>query len=98
MRRAAVVALVDRRGARELRPDSGLVAVTLGASGVLLRVDAVPGSMSTASARERVGQPFLRDHELAAHLAEHSGPVHLVVVQGGKLSGERSAPPRPPHL
>ena len=47
------------------------------------RVGAVPGAMSVAAARELVGQPFLRDHELVTALERRSGPVHLVVVQGG---------------
>lgn len=47
-------------------------------------VDAVPAAMSTAAARELVGQPFLADHEhVAAWPADLHGPVHLVACQKG---------------
>ncbi|MGO9499949.1 MAG: hypothetical protein ACLQA5_25040 [Solirubrobacteraceae bacterium] len=39
--------------------------------------------MSVPAARELVGQPFLHDHKLVAELNDRSGPVHLIVVQGG---------------
>jgi hypothetical protein len=84
MRRAASGALVDARAGELVPEDDTLVALPWGVASILLRVGAVPGSMSTAAARERVGQPFLRDHELAPHLTPgRAGPVHLVVVQGG---------------
>ena len=44
--------------------------------------DSIPASMGTAAARELVGQPFLKDHELCSHLpAKTGGPVHLIACQ-----------------
>jgi len=38
--------------------------------------------MSTAAARELVGQPFLRDYEICSKLpAKICGPVHLIACQ-----------------
>lgn len=42
----------------------------------------IPASMSTATARELVGQPFLRDHDICTRLPKNiRGPVHLIVCQ-----------------
>ncbi|RKZ70607.1 MAG: hypothetical protein DRR42_11040 [Gammaproteobacteria bacterium] len=42
----------------------------------------IPASMSTAAARELVGQPFLRDHNICTKLPKNiRGPVHLIVCQ-----------------
>ena len=60
------------------------VVVTLGGSPVLLCCHAVPAAMSVAAAREMVGRPFLRDHELDADLGRaHLGPVHLIACHKG---------------
>lgn len=49
----------------------GMMALTV--------VDAVPAAMTVAAAREMVGQPFLRDHDLADGLgSEIFGPIHLI--------------------
>ncbi len=46
--------------------------------------DCIPASMTTAAARELVGQPFLRDHEISAALPKTTGgPVHLIACQKG---------------
>jgi hypothetical protein len=55
---------------------------------VLLRVGAVPGPMGVAAARERLGQPFLHDHELAPLLRDRAGPVHLVACQRGATESQ----------
>ncbi len=40
--------------------------------------------MSTAAARELVGQPFLRDHDTCSALSDGiGGPVHLIACQKG---------------
>lgn len=88
MRAAGVSALKDSREAKAVGRDGHLVAVPWGGSEVLFRVDAVPAAMSVAPAREMVGQPFLRDHELSGELGERSGPVHLVLVQGGATEAQ----------
>lgn len=50
--------------------------------GVVL--DAIAGATSDASARERVGQPFLADHRRAGLLSADDlpGPLHIVACQG----------------
>ncbi len=46
--------------------------------------DCIPATLTTAAARELVGQPFLRDHQLCAALPDGvAGPVHLVACQKG---------------
>ena len=46
---------------------------------VLMVCDGIPAAMSVAAAREMVGQPFLRDHELADVLVgDRVGPVHVI--------------------
>jgi len=46
---------------------------------VLMVCDGIPAAMSVAAAREMVGQPFLRDHELAGVLVgDRVGPVHVI--------------------
>lgn len=83
MRRAAVDALEQARGAEPVAQSDNLVAVPWSGPNLLFRVGAVPGAMSLPAARELVGQPFLYDHKLVKALEQRSGPVHLVVVQGG---------------
>src|SRR3569623_227423 len=51
---------------------------------ILLRVDAVPDSMSVAAAREMVGQPHLSDDILVKQLARvEGGPVHVIACHKG---------------
>jgi hypothetical protein len=45
---------------------------------VLLVVDGAPAALSIPAAREVVGRPFLRDHELVTLLGKAIGPVHLI--------------------
>lgn len=51
-----------------------------GGAGVLVKLDAIPAATSQPAAREMVGQPFLRDHELALMLEANtlSGPIHII--------------------
>jgi len=63
--------------------DSTLV-LPLAGSGVAFACDCIPATLTTAAARELVGQPFLRDHERCAGLdAGVAGPVHLIACQKG---------------
>ncbi len=43
---------------------------------------AIPAALTVAAAKEMVGQPFLRDHELSPTLSKrkgrHGGPVHII--------------------
>jgi hypothetical protein len=82
--RAAVLA---RAGSRERGGD--LFARIAGRQ-VLLRVHAVPGPMSEPAARERVGQPFLRDYEASGALAGLAGPVHVVACHRGVTEAQAS--------
>jgi len=44
----------------------------------------VPAAMTVASAREMVGRPFLRDHELAGKMGgDIQGPVHVIACHKG---------------
>lgn len=44
--------------------------------------DCIPATLSTAGARELVGQPFLRDHLIVKDLPEEvGGPVHVIACQ-----------------
>ena len=45
---------------------------------VLFVSKAIPSSFSVSAAREMVGQPFLKDHELSKHLNGVIGPVHII--------------------
>jgi hypothetical protein len=75
MDRVVRATIAGRPGSAER--DGALVASIRGRD-VLVRVAAVPGPMSVAPARERVGQPFLRDHMLAPLLRAAAGPVHVI--------------------
>ena len=64
--------------------DSGSTTVVYPVSGqqVAFVCDCIPATLSTAGARELVGQPFLRDHQIARNLPKKaSGPVHLIACQ-----------------
>ena len=80
MERVARDAVLERAGSVE--SGGGLSANVQGAR-VLLRVGAVPGPMTVGPARERVGQPFLHDHRVAALLRDAAGPAHLIACQRG---------------
>jgi hypothetical protein len=46
---------------------------------VLFVPEAIPAAMSVAAAREMVGQPFLKDHQLGTILTgKRGGPVHVI--------------------
>lgn len=55
------------------------VALPLAGAETLFVGHAVPAALSIASAKEMVGQPFLRDHGLASDLTKkRGGPVHVI--------------------
>jgi len=59
---------------------------------VLFRINAVPGAMSIASAREMVGQPFTRDHLSNSLLTGDTvGPVHLIGCMKGVSEAQAMA-------
>ena len=52
---------------------------TIAGRQVLSVLGAMPSSFSVSEAREMVGQPFLKDHELSEHLNDDViGPVHII--------------------
>jgi hypothetical protein len=65
--------------------DDGALAVSerlithkVGDAQVLFKLHGVPASLAVSSARELVGRPFLKDHELADQLKQRAGPIHLI--------------------
>ncbi|MBC7104126.1 MAG: hypothetical protein H5U22_26510 [Rhizobium sp.] len=73
--------LKERSDAIEVGAD---VAVSVGGSkSVLFKPTAIPSAVTVAAAREMVGQPFLRDHEIYDGLKsiDAIGPVHLIGCQ-----------------
>ncbi len=64
--------------------ESGNLLVKIGRSEVLFVPTAVPAAMSVASAREMVGQPFLKDHLFDDALnTKRGGPVHIIGCHRG---------------
>jgi hypothetical protein len=45
---------------------------------VLLCVHAIPAALSVSAAREMIGRPFLRDHDLEPQFGAAVGPVHVI--------------------
>lgn len=92
MVRVAREALLARIASEEA---VGGIFVTLNDHKVLVVVHAIPAALTVGPAREMVGQPFLRDHELSGSLEEEvGGPLHLIAchrsateVQAAKLLG-----------
>jgi hypothetical protein len=58
--------------------DERLIAQNVGSEQVLFKIHAVPASLTVSSARELVGRPFLKDHELIDQLEDRAGPVYLI--------------------
>lgn len=62
----------------------GHVFVRIANKKVLFQCHGIPAAMSVSAARELVGQPFLRDHELTSQLTgQNAGPVHLIGCHKG---------------
>jgi hypothetical protein len=84
-------ALIERELAKELnqRPRSRrlndqTVVTPIGSKQIAVRCAGLPAPMSVAAARELVGQPFLRDHELVEQMKlTDAGPVHLIGCHTG---------------
>lgn len=81
---AVVNFLCERFGSKATRFNGTTVVLPLAKASVAFVCDCIPATLTTAAAREMVGQPFLRDHELCADLPpEAAGPVHLMACQKG---------------
>ena len=59
--------------------DGDHLIVMLSGTQILVVPNAIPAAISVGPAREMVGQPFLRDHELSAVLkGGRGGPLHII--------------------
>ncbi len=73
-----------RAGGVVKRGDPSSADLDVDGRSVRMRLWAVPAGMGVATARERVGQPFLRDHEETEVVAGRQiGPVHLIACYQG---------------
>lgn len=63
-----------------------------GGQALAARIDAIPAALTVAAARERVGQPFLRDHLHASALRDEElpGVVHLIACHRGVTESQAS--------
>ena len=76
MRRILRDAIRQRAGSAD---DGEHLFARLGSTEVLLVPNAIPAAISVGPAKEMVGQPFLRDHELSGVLkGSRRGPVHII--------------------
>ncbi|MGE9296008.1 MAG: DUF4062 domain-containing protein [Puniceicoccales bacterium] len=78
-----VETLISALAAKEkAKADGGSVTVPVGKKRVLFQPSAIPAAFTVSAAREMVGQPFLRDHELSDSLGSGvGGPVHVIACQ-----------------
>jgi uncharacterized protein DUF4062 len=75
-------ALGQRPGSRPI--DEQTVVTPIGSRPVLVRCAGLPAPVGVAAARELVGQPFLKDHELVGVMRPgEAGPVHLIGCHAG---------------
>lgn len=76
--------LSERAHKKTTAVDENTVIFPMAGQAVAFVCDCIPASMSTAAARELVGQPFLNDYEICARLRRNiAGPVHLIACQKG---------------
>src|SRR5580704_9984988 len=65
-----------------MQPAANVTAIKIGDVIVGFVCDGIPTSMSTAAARELVGQPFLNDYQQTETWpVETNGPVHVIACQ-----------------
>jgi hypothetical protein len=82
-------ALLSRPGAEDL---DGRIALVLDASPILMVAHAIPAALTVAAAREMVGQPFLRDHELVPLLPRKGGgPFHVIACHKSASEAQATA-------
>jgi hypothetical protein len=68
--------------------DSHAMLKIEGVEVLLLALNAVPASLSIAAAREMIGRPFLKDHELVGAMGKAIGPVHLIGCNRAVTEGQ----------
>jgi hypothetical protein len=67
----------NRLGSSE--DENGHLFAKIAGREVLIVPNAIPAALTVGPAKEMVGQPFLRDHELAGALqGDRGGPVHVI--------------------
>jgi Domain of unknown function (DUF4062) len=77
-----VQALRQRPRSRTL--DKQTVVTPIASRLIVMRCAGLPAPIGVAAARELVGQPFLKDHELVPEMREGDvGPVHLIGCHAG---------------
>lgn len=80
MERVVRTYLTTVRGAAGDPGSSDPLQVSLGGEKVLLSTHAVPAGFGIAQAREMIGRPYLRDHEIPLKgVGDAVGPVHVIV-------------------
>lgn len=82
MTRTVVDFLANRPAGKKDQNIDNTVILPIDDKKTAFSCNSIPASMSTAAARELVGQPFLKDHETCRLLpAKIGGPVHLIACQ-----------------
>lgn len=72
-------ALKGRGGRRVMSRVATVTALSANGSELMFACHGAPRSLSVSASREMVGQPFLRDHEIARHAESGvAGPIHLI--------------------
>jgi len=92
--RQALAKALDVQGDSKSAADRDTQVCRVELAGVPLacRLDAIPDALTVAAARERVGQPFLRDHLHVAHLDDDlHGIVHIIACHRGVTERQASA-------
>ena len=92
MKRVLREALLARTASFE---DAGSLVVSMDGREILVEPHAIPAALTVGPARESVGQPFLRDHQLEPNLTgKRGGPLHIIAChksatesQAAKLLG-----------
>lgn len=84
------------REAMRQRPGSSAdgehLFVRLGGVDILCVPSAIPAALTVSAAKEMVGQPFLRDHELSSTLTKgkkkRGGPIHVIACHKGATEAQ----------
>lgn len=74
----------DQFGQSGMSTKDGCVNYKKRSKTYLFKIHGIPSGMNISSAREMVGQPFLKDHLIVSESAKESrGPIHLIGVHKG---------------
>lgn len=67
---------MQQRGGSKIHGEN--LILTFAEEKVVVVADAVPAAMSIGAAKEMVGQPFIRDHEISNLPKDCGGPIHVI--------------------